>query len=259
VSEREIRVLHLFDQYLNIYADRGNMMVLQQRCAWRGIACSISGLEIDEMFDPNDFDLIYVGGGQDRDQRMIAERMAGDVGGALRAAAEADTPVLAVCGGYQLLGEYYLDVSGVKQPGANVLGLHTEAGDTRLIGNVCIEARLPSLTGGEQERVTIAGFENHAGRTTLHDGAVPLGKVTHGAGNDGESGFEGCVSHRVIGTYLHGPLLPRNPALADWLIAAAVQSRDGEVPALEAVSPTISEFESRARSVLIDRAAGERR
>ncbi|MCW2972296.1 MAG: glutamine amidotransferase, cobB/cobQ-like protein, partial [Thermoleophilia bacterium] len=139
-----VRVLHIYDRYLNIYADRGNMLLLQRRGAWRGIDVQVDGLEPGERFEPGDYDLLYVGGGQDRDQQMIAERMADDLGPAIRAAAEEGTAVLAVCGGYQLLGRSYLDTTGVLQPGVGLFDLVTEAGDTRLIGNVAITAELPA-------------------------------------------------------------------------------------------------------------------
>jgi lipid II isoglutaminyl synthase (glutamine-hydrolysing) len=254
----KIRVLHLYHQYLNIYADRGNIAVFEARCAWRGIECEVRGLAPGETFDPADVDLVYVGGGQDRDQAMIAEHMARELRTPLHEAAEAQVAMLAVCGGYQLLGEEYLDTLGVRQPGVGVLDLRTEAGNTRMIGNVAIEAELPAIGPRPARGIVVAGFENHAGRTSLADGARPLGKVLHGYGNDGRSGFEGCTRDRVVGTYLHGPLLPRNPELADWLIAGALAHAHGE-DAVEAVTPLDDALADAARSVSVERARAERR
>lgn len=252
-----IRVLHLFDRYLNIYADRGNIEVLRRRCGWRGLSCDVDGLAIDATFDPGGYDLVYVGGGQDRDQRMIAERMAGAVGAALREAASGGVAMLAVCGGYQLLGDHYLDTGGVRQPGARVLDLATQAGSTRMIGNVAIECDLPPVGSHQGGRLVVAGFENHAGRTTLGADAAPFGRVVSGYGNDGRSGFEGCRAGSVVGTYLHGPLLPRNPRLADWVIAAALAHRHGgDSPELAPIDDALAD---RAHEVAVARARAERR
>ena len=184
---------------------------------------------------PADTDFLYIGGGQDREQALIAPDLAAR-GAALSEAVAGGAVALAVCGGYQLLGRYYRDRSGSKQPGAGVFPLHTVAGDRRLIGDVLIECQLD--TG---DRRTVVGFENHAGRTILDEGALPLGRVVAGFGNDGTSGFEGCRVGNALGTYLHGPLLPRNPWLADWLLARAVQHRSGELPVFERLADTIEE------------------
>ncbi len=259
-----VRVLHLYDRYLNIYADRGNIQVLSRRCTWRGIGIEVVGLGLDDTFNADDVDLIYVGGGQDRDQRMIADRMAsGPVGAEITRAVAAGAALLAVCGGYQLLGSGYHDVSGADQPGVGLFRAATTAQPGRLIGNVAITAQLPNPriavpSGLEWDdaqlthSIEVAGFENHAGRTTLADGARPLGEVINGHGNDGRSGFEGCIVGRALGTYLHGPLLPRNPELADWLIEAALVHRYGDdAPQLDALDDPWS---ARARSVVMDRA-----
>ncbi|MCW2924463.1 MAG: CobB/CobQ domain protein glutamine amidotransferase [Thermoleophilia bacterium] len=259
-----VRILHLYDRYLNIYADRGNIQVLRQRAAWRGIDVEVQGLEPGERFEPGEHDLLYVGGGQDRDQAMIAERMSEDLGPAIKAAAEEGTAVLAVCGGYQLLGSHYLDTNGVHQPGVGLFDLSTTAGPTRLIGNVAIEAELPAIGARAAATGTIAGFENHAGRTELGSSARALGTVVYGAGNDGSSGLEGCRLHHAVGTYLHGPLLPRNPGLADWLLAAALAHAHGTdaaglVDREDSVPPRVAALERAARDAAVARARGERR
>ena len=242
----KIRVGHLYPDYLSIYADRGNIAVFTRRAAWRGHELDVKALGIGDTVEPGAYDLLYIGGGQDREQALIAPDIAGK-GEALRKAVSGGAAVLAVCGGYQLLGRFYRDRSDAELPGAGVLPLHTLAGERRMIGDVLLECELePGV------RRTIAGFENHAGRTILEDGAEPLGRVVAGFGNDGDSGFEGCRVGRVLGTYLHGPLLPRNPWLADWLLAQALAHRTGgEPPAFE---PLPDELEDEAHSVAAARA-----
>jgi lipid II isoglutaminyl synthase (glutamine-hydrolysing) len=240
-----IVVGHLFPDYLNIYADRGNMAVLAQRAAWRGHELEVRALGPGDGVRPGEHDLYYVGGGQDREQQLIAPALAA-MGPNLQEAIEGGAAALAVCGGYQLLGRFYRDRSGDELLGAGVLPLHTVAGERRMIGDVLLECELEP---GEHR--TLAGFENHAGRTVLDAGAEPLGRVLAGFGNDGESGSEGCRAGRVLGTYLHGPLLPRNPWLADWLLAQALAHRTGEAPELE---PLGDELEAEAHAVSADRA-----
>jgi lipid II isoglutaminyl synthase (glutamine-hydrolysing) len=240
-----VRIGHLYPDYLNIYADRGNIAVLERRAAWRGIELAVEPIGVGEEVEPGRHDLYYLGGGQDREQALIAPDIAAK-GPALAQAVDDGAAVLAVCGGYQLLGRFYRDREGAELPGAGLLPLHTVAGDRRMIGDVLLECELEL---GEPR--TLAGFENHAGRTYLDDGAEPLGRVIAGFGNDGESGFEGCRSGRVLGTYLHGPLLPRNPWLADWILAQAVAHRAGEEPSLEPVS---DELEREAHEVSARRA-----
>ena len=239
-----IVVGHLFPDYLNIYADRGNIAVLARRAAWRGHDLEVVPISVGDAV-PRGIDLFYVGGGQDREQALIAPELAA-LGPALHDAFAAGAAFLAVCGGYQLLGRLYRDQSGEELPGIGLLPLHTVAGSRRMIGDVLLECEL--VPG---ERRTLAGFENHAGRTILDDGAEPLGAVVSGFGNDGESGSEGCRSGRVIGTYLHGPLLPRNPWFADWLLAEALARTAGERPELE---PLPDALEAAAHDVAAERA-----
>jgi CobQ-like glutamine amidotransferase family enzyme len=220
-----IRVGHLYPDYLSIYADRGNIAVLARRAQWRGHDLEVTELGMDDTIVPGRHDLYYVGGGQDREQLLVAENLARK-GQKLHEAVERGAAVLAVCGGYQLLGRGYRGFHGEDMPGIGLLPLETVAGERRMIGDVLIECELEP-----GERRTVAGFENHAGRTRLDPGAEPLGRVLAGFGNDGESGHEGCRAGRVIGTYLHGPLLPRNPWLADWLLAQALAHRTGTEPA----------------------------
>jgi lipid II isoglutaminyl synthase (glutamine-hydrolysing) len=241
-----IRVGHLYPDYLNIYADRGNMAVFERRAAARGLELEVTAIGLGEPLRPGEHDLLYVGGGQDREQALIAKDIAAK-DEALRDAVAGGAAALAVCGGYQLFGRFYRDRYGGELPGAGVLPLETYAGERRMIGDVLLECELePGL------RQTLAGFENHAGRTILDEGAEPLGRVVAGFGNDGESGYEGCRVGRAIGTYLHGPLLPRNPWLADWLLAQAVAHRTSEEPPV--FEPLDDSLEVQAHAVSAARA-----
>jgi CobQ-like glutamine amidotransferase family enzyme len=241
-----IRVGHLYPDYLNIYADRGNMAVIERRAAARGLELEVTAIGLGEPLRPGDHDLLYVGGGQDREQALIAKDIAAK-GEALRDAVAGGAAALAVCGGYQLFGRFYRDRYGGELPGAGVLPLETYAGERRMIGDVLLECELePGV------RQTLAGFENHAGRTILDERAEPLGRVVAGFGNDGESGCEGCRVGRAIGTYLHGPLLPRNPWLADWLLAQAVAHRTSEEPPV--FEPLDDSLEAQAHAVSAARA-----
>ena len=236
-----IRVAHLYPDYLNIYADRGNIAVLARRAAWRGHDLEVTEIEIGDAIVPGAHDLYYLGGGQDREQVLVSHDLAAKAE-PLKAAHEGGAAFLAVCGGYQLLGRGYRGHHGDDMPGVGLLPLETVAGDRRMIGDVLLESDLGP----------IAGFENHAGRTTLDPGAEPLGRVVSGFGNDGASGYEGCRLGRAIGTYLHGPLLPRNPHLADWVLAQALAHRTGGEP--PELAPLADELETEAMAVSAQRA-----
>ena len=212
MNKPTLRVCALYPDLMNIYADRGNIAVLRARCEWRGLGFQLSASGLGESLDPESADLFYMGGGQDRDQAAVARDMVATKRDALHAAADRDAVVLAVCGGYQLLGHSY-QMGDEELPGAGLVDLRTgrEEGP-RLIGNCAIEA---DIGGGKR---VIAGFENHGGRTHLGSGEQPLGRVLRGHGNNGDDGFEGVRRRNVIGTYLHGPLLPKNVWLADRLI-----------------------------------------
>lgn len=229
----EMRLLALYPEQMNIYADRGNILFLRRRCEWRGIEFSYAAAGPGERFDPAAHDLLYLGGGQDRDQAAVAADMVESKRAELLTAVDDGVALLAVCGGYQLLGHSY-QLGEDRLPGLGLVEMETvrEPGP-RLIGNVAIEVDL-----GEGPR-TVAGFENHGGRTYLGQGARAFGRVLKGFGNNGEDGLEGVRQGNAIGTYLHGPLLPKNAWLADLLIAQALERRYGERPELEPLDDTL--------------------
>jgi CobQ-like glutamine amidotransferase family enzyme len=250
VSAPAVRLGHLYPAEMNIYADRGNIAVLERRLAWRGMGLEVTALEVGDPVDPGAHDLYYLGGGQDRDQAVVAEDLVATKADGLREAVAGGAAALCVCGGFQLAGHGYTGTDGSRMPGVGILDLDTVAGPTRLIGNLVIEAEIDGDAG------TVVGFENHAGRTRLGPGCRPLGRVVHGHGNNGEDGFEGGVSGRVIGTYLHGPLLPKNPWIADTLIGWALAHRLGESPPLPPIDDAL---EAAAHAAAVARAAGGRR
>jgi CobQ-like glutamine amidotransferase family enzyme len=212
-----LRVCALYPDLMNIYADRGNLLLLERRCRWRGLGFELLRSGLGERLDPDGADLFYIGGGQDRDQARCAQDLAEVKRDALHHAALRGAVVLAVCGGYQLLGHSY-QMGSEELPGVGLLDLRTVREDgPRLIGNVAIEVELEP-----GHRRVLAGFENHGGRTYLGPGAEPLGRVLRGHGNNGSDGLEGVHAGTVIGTYLHGPLLPKNAWFADWLIRRAL-------------------------------------
>jgi CobQ-like glutamine amidotransferase family enzyme len=242
-----IRVGHLYPDYLNIYADRGNIAVFARRAALRGHELEVTSLGLEDAIVPGAHDLYYVGGGQDREQLLVADNLAGKAEPLKEAVLGGGAALLAVCGGYQLLGRGYRGFHGEDMPGVGLLPLETVAGERRMIGDVLLECELEP-----GRRHTLAGFENHVGRTRLDPEAKPLGRVLAGFGNDGESGFEGARVGRAVGTYLHGPLLPRNPWLADWLLEQALAHRTGGEP--PELAPLPDKLEARAHAVSAERA-----
>jgi CobQ-like glutamine amidotransferase family enzyme len=238
-----IRVGHLYPDYLNIYADRGNIAVLARRAGWRGHELVVEAISMGDDLRPGAHDLLYIGGGQDREQALVAVDLAAK-GDRVREAVGDGAALLAVCGGYQLLGRFYRDRDGTELPGVGLFPLHTVAGERRMIGDVLLECAWADRT--------LVGFENHAGRTYLDDDAEPLGRVVSGFGNDGVSEQEGCRLGGAVGTYLHGPLLPRNPWFADWVLARALaHAGGGSAPDLD---PLPDELERAAHEVAAGRA-----
>jgi lipid II isoglutaminyl synthase (glutamine-hydrolysing) len=224
VRKSGLTIHHLYADMMNLYGDRGNVISLRKRCEWRGIPVEVVDVGLGESIRPTGCDIFLFGGGQDREQALLAEDLSGNKGADLRAIVEDGGVVLGVCGGYQLMGHYYETPEGEKLPGVGVFDLHTEPrkpGEERLIGNVL--ARVRALEG--EERREIVGFENHGGRTYLGD-VEPLGDVVVGYGNNGRDGTEGARRLNAYGTYLHGSLLPKNPWLTDQLLLNALRRGD---------------------------------
>jgi len=216
----DLRIAHLYPDLMSIYGDRGNVIALQQRARWRGIDVETRSYTAGDAFDPEWPDLLFFGGGQDQGQDVVGEDLAGPNGDALRRAVARGAAVLAICGGYQLLGHEYVPETGPAIPGLGVLDVTTRAGKRRFVGNLVVQA---------DHGQTLVGFENHSGRTYLGPKASPLGRVVVGHGNNGEDGTEGAVQGKIVGCYLHGSLLPKNPRLADQMLTWALQRRHGEV------------------------------
>jgi CobQ-like glutamine amidotransferase family enzyme len=226
-----IRIVPLYPELLSIYADRGNVRVLEQRARWRDLEPVVDPLRLGDDLDPDAADVILIGGGQDRDQVLVADELRRQTP-RIREALAQGAALLAVCGGYQLLGHRYAGHQGDEILGTGLVDLETVAGDTRIIGNVLVEC-----TFDGQPR-TVVGFENHAGQTRLGPGVEPLGRVVAGGGNNAQDGLEGCRAGRIVGTYVHGPLLPKNGWLADVLLGWALDRR-GRPSALAPLDDTL--------------------
>jgi CobQ-like glutamine amidotransferase family enzyme len=237
----ELRIGWLYGHEMNIYGDRGNVISLARRAEWRGIAAQIVTVGIGERFEADAHDILFWGGGQDREQIAVAADLDGPKGHALATAIRDDMPILAICGGYQLLGQYYRPFDQPELPGIGALDIWSEAGKTRFIGNVVVET--PDLG-------TLVGFENHSARTYLGQGVQPLGTVRVGNGNNGSDRNEGARYRNAVGSYMHGSLLPKNPRLADWLIDAALTRRYGSAT----LSALDDALENRAHATVEERA-----
>lgn len=225
---------YLYPSVMSQYGDRGNVLTVRKRCEWRGIDVEVDDLEVGDRVDPDRVDLLLVGGGADAHQRAVFEDMLHVKGEAIRQAISEGAAAFAVCAGYQLWGHYYRTAGGEELPGLGIFDAHTvhraaqtgtrldtitRAGSVRAVGNLVVQ----------WSKGVLVGFENHGGRTYLHGGSQPLGRILAGGGNNSEDGSEGCMFKNAIGTYLHGPALPKNSVLADHLIAAALSRRYGHV------------------------------
>ena len=248
----ELNICHLYPDILNLYGDRGNILCMRKRLAWRGIDVNVDEVSIGQKLEASKYDLLFIGGGQDFEQEVLLPDLRGAKTEELKAAIEDNLPVLAICGGYQMLGQYYKTWDGVQLDFIGVIGVHTIGAKERMIGNIVLE----SSEFGE-----IVGYENHSGVTVLGPGSVPLGRVLQGAGNNPTDGVEGARSGNVIGSYLHGSLLPKNSAIADFLIRTAVERRygtfdpaaAGQTDAQRAALHRIDEIADRARRVAMSR------
>lgn len=218
-----LTIHHLYADMMNLYGDRGNVISIKKRCEWRGISVDVADVRLGEAIRPTGCDIFLFGGGQDREQALLADDLSGSKGEDLRSISDDGGVILGVCGGYQLMGSHYETADGEKLPGVSILDLHTEPrkpDEPRLIGNVLV-----SVEGTDGEKREIVGFENHGGRTRLGN-TEPLGHVVSGFGNNGEDGTEGAKKNNTFGTYLHGSLLPKNPWFTDMLIEAAIRHTD---------------------------------
>ncbi|MCL4366456.1 glutamine amidotransferase [Patescibacteria group bacterium] len=239
-SKLSITLGYLYGDLMNIYGDRGNIIALQKRAAWRGIEIIIKMFTVGDKLNKSDADLFFFGGGQDQAQELVArDLVASSKGGIIKQEAERGVPLLAICGGYQLLGDYYQPSGlpskdgkphkGPKLPGVGLFPAYTEASFDRMIGNIVVESMFGKLVG----------FENHSGKTHLKKGASPLGMVIKGFGNNGKDQGEGCVYKNAVGCYMHGSLLPKNPKLADWLLQKALEVKYGKKIELESLDDTL--------------------
>ena len=242
---RELTLIHLYPDLMNLYGDRGNIVALKRRCEWRGIRLNVVPVSLGDPFDADRADLVFIGGGQDYEQGILQDDALTGKRDAILRAVESDVVFLAICGGYQLLGSHYLTGEGKRIECLGALDVYTEAGRERLIGNLVFDCDLLPEDGRK-----VVGFENHSGKTFRGPGMAPLGKVLHGHGNTGSDGTEGAVYRNVFCSYSHGSLLPKNPALADLLVERALKRR---YPDAGALSPLGDELERTARNGLLKR------
>lgn len=251
-ERKKLKLAHLYPELMDLYGDGGNVLALRRRCEWRGIDVDVVEVRISEPADLSDVDLIVMGGGQDASQLAVAPDLTRRAA-SIRQAIDQGAAALVVCGGFQLFGTEYLTVSGDTLDGIGVFDAWTVAGEGRVIGNVTTRVSLQRWGAAHAHApIDVVGFENHAGRTILGAGAEPLGKVVHGGGNLGNSTVEGAVYRNAIGTYLHGPLLPKNPLLADHLIVAALAHRYGTAEPLASLDDVV---EMGAHQVALERSA----
>lgn len=224
---------------MNIYGDTGNIISLQKRCEWRGIEVEVKQISVGDKLNAKNVDLFFFGGGQDQQQNNVAEDLQKGKGKVIKAEVERGIPLLSICGGYQLLGHYYAPFDAPKLEGVGVFDAYTDASHDRMIGNIVISSMFGDLVG----------FENHSGKTFLKKGATPFGKVEAGFGNNGTDQTEGCIYKNAIGCYMHGSLLPKNPVLADWLIAKALEVKYGKKVELKPLDDILENHAHRAAIV----------
>lgn len=247
----EINICHLYPDLLNLYGDRGNIIALKQRAQWRGISANVTNITLGDSFAPENYDIIFLGGGQDYEQQIIQDDVLEKKGNEIRNAIENNKVFLCICGGYQLLGKYYKTWDGKDIEFLGALDLWTIGGKERMIGNIVVECEFLKNEGFDGR---IVGFENHSGRTYLGSGIKPLGKVIKGNGNNGEDGYEGAVYKNVYCSYSHGSLLPKNPAFTDHLLTLALKEK---YPDFDSLAPLDDQFEQLARISMMKRIVGE--
>jgi CobQ-like glutamine amidotransferase family enzyme len=236
----ELNICHLYPDLLNVYGDLGNILILKHRAEKRGIKVNIFNVSMGDVFDGNNYDIAFFGGGQDYEQSIVSKDLIETKKQAMTEFIEASKVFLCICGGYQLLGKYYTTPDGEKLNGLGILNLYTEGGEKRFIGNTVIH--------NETFNETYVGFENHSGRTYIGD-LKPLGKVLSGYGNNGEDGFEGCIYKNTYCTYFHGSLLSKNPELADRLLFEALKNKYDNIQ----LQPLDDSYEIKAKEFIINR------
>lgn len=248
----ELKICHLYPELMNIYGDRGNVIALSYRAKLHGIKVDIKNISLGEKINPKEFDFIFIGGGEDKQQQLVASDFQKIKGSALKEAADSGKVILGICGGYQLFGKYYKPAKGPELPGINLMDIYTVAGEKRMIGNVVIK----SIIESDLNLPEIIGFENHSGKTYLGNNIKPLGKVEIGFGNNGEDKTEGAIWKNVFGTYLHGSLLPKNPHLTDFLLQQAIKNKYKDFQ-LKELPTKENELEILAHKRAIERANGK--
>lgn len=246
IQHYKINIAHLYPKLLNIYGDRGNILTLIQRCKWRGIDVAVDEIDVGEAINEKKYDVYFIGGGQDFQQIKVANELQKQKD-SLKSAIESNSVLLAICGGYQLLGHYYQPHNADRLEGIGVLDAYTIAGSKRFIGNVTAKLSIDNLSSNIK---TLVGFENHSGLTYLKGNTQPIAKILTGNGNNGEDKTEGARYKNVFGTYLHGSLLPKNPHFADYLIELALEKRYKQNIKLE---PLNDEIELTAHNSLINK------
>ncbi len=238
-----LKIAWLYGTKMNIYGDRGNVLALAQRARWRGVTPEIQEIGLGEPI-PDDVDIFFFGGGQDQEQVAVSRDLQGEKGEQIKRSIESGAALLAVCGGYQLLGHEYRPHDAEALPGIGLFDIESIAGPERFIGNVVVDTQWG----------TLVGFENHSGLTFLGERAEPLGRIRVGRGNNGRDGTEGAIYKHALGCYLHGALLPKNPAVTDWLVAAGLQRRYGT----SELAPLDDRIEVTAHASAVDRAVATR-
>jgi CobQ-like glutamine amidotransferase family enzyme len=246
----QLNICHLYPDLLNLYGDKGNILALTRRSQWRGIDVKVTNVSLGNQFDPEDYDIVFLGGGQDYEQEIIQDDLINDKGNEIKNAIENNKVFLCICGGYQLLGKYYKTWDGKEIEFLGALNLWTIGGEKRMIGNIVFECDFLKSANCDGR---IVGFENHSGRTYLGPEVSPLGKVVKGFGNNSEDGFEGAIYKNTFCSYSHGSLLPKNPTLADHLITLSLKQKYQE---FEALQPVDSEFENFAHDTMIRKICG---
>lgn len=234
----KIKIAHLYPDMLNLYGDRGNIVALTRRMEERGIEVQTEKITMGKSFNSDDYDILFIGGGQDFEQDVLLDDLTKGKDAEIKKAVQSGLVMLAICGGYQMLGKYYKTYDGKMLPYIGAIDFYTEGKEERMIGNYAYKTK---------EGIEIVGFENHSGRTYLGDGVEPLGTVISGFGNNGEDGTEGVRFKNTFGTYSHGPVLPKNPEFTDLLISKALENKYGK----SELSPLDHTLEDKAKAQVI--------